>query len=173
MIGYENNVHKETWGFCLPCSSPRKCDLQRDQHCYTFKAGRPCSQQPVMVKYECCLDILSLVPACRLQPQPTQQGQWAQEGEKQHRVAVSVLGQCSQYLLCSLLQSLRVAWSFRREGLIWLQWQLCVLGVKALATTDTSGFVASFKSNVSALSERVIYVYRYGIEYSILDHWWY
>lgn len=45
----------ETWGFCLPCSSPRKYDLWQEQHCYTFKAGSPCSQQLVMVKYECCL----------------------------------------------------------------------------------------------------------------------
>lgn len=48
----------ETWGFCLPCSSPRKYDLWQEQHCYTFKASSPCSQQLVMVKYECCLHIL-------------------------------------------------------------------------------------------------------------------
>lgn len=106
---------------------------------------------------------------CRLQPQHTQQGQRAQEEEgKQHRIAVSVLGQCSQCLLCSLLQSLRVTWSFRREGLIWLQWQLCVLGTKALAIIDTSGFVAT----ISALSKRVIDVYRQGLAYRILGRWW-
>lgn len=32
---------------------------------------------------------------------------------------------------------------FRREGLIWLQRQLCVLGIKALVIIDTSGFVAT------------------------------
>ena len=115
----------EMWGFCLPCSSPRKCDLQQEQHCYTFKAGSPCSQQLVMVKYECCLHILYGSSEQAAAPAHVAGTVSMRAGGKQCRIAVSVLGldRHSQRLLCSLPPSLRVAWSFRREtlGLLWLQ----------------------------------------------------
>lgn len=127
------------WGFCLPCSSPRKYDLQWEQHCYTFKAGGPCSQQLVLVKYECCVHIL-----CGASRQPAALTHAAGIGGKGggRRVARDCCAHpwpTPAFTKPSTFspQALRVAWSFGKEmlGLIWLHW-LCVLGINALVFTD-------------------------------------